>query len=113
MSDLGPHPSRDKWTVTKEGAEVPQPWNRWFEDLRKRVNTVISDTASLAWASINKSGSNLVDLETKNHADLDNLNTAGYTHLTANQASELTGGGDTTLHTHSSSASLVAVSLRM
>lgn len=35
------------------------------------------------------------------HTDLSNLNSASYTHLTATNATDLTDGGNTTLHTHS------------
>ena len=37
-----------------------------------------------------------------NHAALGNLNSTIYTHLTASQATDLTGGGNSTQHYHSS-----------
>jgi hypothetical protein len=40
------------------------------------------------------------DIQEINHADLQNLNTENYTHLTATQATDLTDGGETTLHSH-------------
>lgn len=55
------------------------------------------------WSAIDKAGSNLTDIEARNHADLQNLNTSSYTHLTATQATDLTDGGVTTLHSHSGS----------
>ena len=39
-------------------------------------------------------------VETIDHALLDNLNSASYTHLTAANATDLTDGGATTLHSH-------------
>jgi TRAP-type mannitol/chloroaromatic compound transport system substrate-binding protein len=94
MDKLSPHPSRDKWPVTNNGADVPQPWNRWFDDLRTKLNALIqtaSDTATI---------SNITEIETRNHEDLQNLNTDSYSHLTSSQAVELTGASNTELHYH-------------
>lgn len=46
------------------------------------------------------SGSNLTDIETRNHEDLQNHNTTDYHHLTQTEYTDLTDGGSTTLHTH-------------
>ena len=70
--------------------------DRWLYLLWKRV----SSPAQLLWGYINFNGSNITDIETRNHADLQNINTASYTHLTSTQATDLTDGGETTLHTH-------------
>lgn len=69
---------------------------RWLFLLWKRINA----TAGMAWAIIDKTGSNLTDIETRNHADLQNINTATYTHLSATNHTDLTDGGDSTLHYH-------------
>ena len=47
----------------------------------------------------------LEDIQAIDHADLLNLNSASYTHLTAAQATDLTDGGLTNLHQHSGVAS--------
>lgn len=54
----------------------------------------------ILWDSLDFGGSNLTDIETRNHADLQNINTSSYTHLTAANHTDLTDGGDTTLHYH-------------
>jgi len=38
---------------------------------------------------VSKAGSNLTDLVTRNHADLQNINTASYSHLTALEVAEI------------------------
>ena len=78
-----------------------RPWHLWYD----RLSKFLSDTAGLIpWTSISKAGSNLTDLTTRNHADLQNINTAAYTHLTAVDHADLTDGGTTTLHTHAHNA---------
>jgi hypothetical protein len=74
----------------------------WFYKLQKAFSTL----GSIAWSAIDFTGSNITDIVTRNHADLQNLNTASYTHLTSTQATDLTDGGDTTLHFHSSDRNL-------
>lgn len=54
----------------------------------------------ILWDSLDFGGSNLTDIETRNHADLQNLDTTNYAHLTAAEVVDLTDGGDTTLHYH-------------
>ena len=49
----------------------------------------ISTTAGIAWSLIDKTGSNITDIVTRNHADLQNLNTTNYTHLTSAQAADI------------------------
>jgi hypothetical protein len=103
MDKLSPHPSRDKWPVANNGAEVSQPWNRWFEEVRTKVNLIIApptSAVSLSWSSINKSGSNLTSIETRNHYDLQNINSAEFAHLTQENANSLTSTADTNLHFH-------------
>lgn len=60
----------------------------------------MSSAGLMLWAYVSKVGSNLTDIETRNHADLQNINTATYTHLSATNATDLTDGGATTLHKH-------------
>ena len=60
----------------------------------------LTATGQILWDTISFSGSNITDIETRNHADLQNINTSSYTHLTAANHTDLTDGGDTTLHYH-------------
>ncbi len=73
-------------------------FDRWAYLLWKRLTA----TGQLLWSGLSFTGSNLTDIETRNHADLQNLNTASYTHLTATQATDLTDAGESTLHYHAS-----------
>jgi hypothetical protein len=106
MDKLSPHPSRDKWTVTKDGAEITRPWSRYFEELNAKLNALISPavvagtTSTTLWSDVDKSGSSLVEIEIRNHEDLQNLNTDDYTHLSASAAAELTSTTNTALHYH-------------
>ena len=70
--------------------------DRWLYLLWKRL----SASGQILWSQLGFSGSNLTDIETRNHADLQNINTASYTHLTSTQASGLTSGSVTALHNH-------------
>ena len=81
-------------------AQPPRKDDRSFDDWMFRLWKRIASQAGLAWDMVSKTGSNLTDIETRNHADLQNLNTASYTHLTATDATDLTDGGLTTLHKH-------------
>ncbi len=76
--------------------QTGQPIDGWLFLLWKRLTA----TGQLLWSGLSFTGSNLTDIETRNHADLQNLNTASYSHLTATQVTDLTDGGSTTLHTH-------------
>jgi len=81
-------------------AQPPRKEERSFDDWMYRMWKRIASTAGIAWALVDKTGSNLTDIETRNHADLQNINTATYTHLSSTNATDLTDGGDTTLHYH-------------
>lgn len=74
-------------------------WKDWFRILRDQlVNTGIG-----AWSALNFSGSNLTDIETRNHNDLQNVQggaVGNHYHLTSAQLNGLTSGASTTLHTH-------------
>lgn len=77
-------------------------WNDWYEKLRNLIN---EGTVTVLWSSINFSGSNLTDIVNRAHNNLQSLQggVAGeYYHLTSAQQAGLTGGGDSTLHFHSS-----------
>lgn len=74
------------------------PFDRWVFLLWKRI----SSAGQLLWSYLDFTGSNLTDLETRNHADLQNLNTTNYYHLTQANHTDLTDGGDSTLHYHAS-----------
>ena len=74
-------------------------WKDWFRQLRDQlVNTGIG-----AWSALNFSGSNITDIETRHHNDLQLIQggSSGQAyHLTSAQLTGLTGGGYTTLHKH-------------
>lgn len=74
----------------------------WFYKLQKAFSTL----GSFLFTNLDFTGSNITSIVTRNHADLQNLNTASYTHLTSTQATDLTDGGDSTLHFHSSDRDL-------
>lgn len=69
----------------------------WFRDVRN----ALVQTAGLSWTSVDKTGSNITDISTRNHNDLQNLNSGNYQHLTSSQLTDLTGGSSTSIHTHS------------
>ena len=95
---ISPPPYRDKDLTS-------QSWQKWFAsipDALKALTTAAGNAVS--WASINKTGSKLSDIETRNHSDLQNLNTPTHVHLTSTQYNGLTGGGITNLHQHNDSA---------
>lgn len=73
--------------------------DRWMYLLWKRI----SSSGQLLWSYLDFTGSNLTDLATRNHNDLQSI--AGgasndYSHLTAAQLTDLTDAGATTLHKH-------------
>lgn len=75
-------------------------WKDWYLKLR---NAIVQVSNQFVWSSINKAGSNITDIVTRNHQDLQSIqggNTTERYHLTSAQQSELTGGGDTALHYH-------------
>lgn len=78
--------------------QTGQPIDGWLFLLWKRLTA----TGQLLWSGLSFTGSNLTDIETRNHADLQNINTASYTHLTATNHTDLTDAGDSTLHYHAS-----------
>ena len=75
-------------------------WREWL----RRTYVRVADAAQLLWEQVDKTGSNLTDLVTRRHRDLQDLQggtTAEYYHLTASENSTLTDGGNADgLHTH-------------
>lgn len=94
MSNLFPPPER-------ETNHSSQSWIKWRSAIYSLVSS-ISTGGLIAWSAISKTGSNLTELDTRNHSDLQNINTASYTHLTDTQAEDLTDAGDSALHYHAS-----------
>lgn len=80
----------------------PEYEQRWLNLLYKRI----VDSAAGTWADLDFTGSNITSILTRNHADLQNINTATYTHLSATNATDLTDGGDSTLHYHAADRAL-------
>ena len=75
-------------------------WREWL----RRTYVRVADAAQLLWEQVDKTGSNLTDLVTRRHRDLQDLQggtTAEYYHLTASENSTLTDGSNADgLHTH-------------
>ena len=76
-------------------------FQRWLAKVHELLAPV-SSAGLILWANVSKVGSNLTDMVTRNHSDLQNINTETYTHLSATNATDLTDGGDSTLHYHAS-----------
>lgn len=90
---LPPPPSRDK--------DLTGPaWQKWFSLIKENISNSVVTSSSALWSSISKAGSRLTDIETRNHEDLQNLNTDIASHLTAYQLGELTNGNETSMHLH-------------
>lgn len=82
-------------------------WLDWFGQLHNYITSV----GSFSWTIINFTGSDLVDIQTRNHNDLQNKQggtTGQLFHLTSAQHTTLIGSissGDSTIHFHSSDRS--------
>lgn len=73
--------------------------DRWWWLLWRRL----TQEGQILWGSVDKSGSNLTDIETRNHNDLQTIQggaTNDYYHLTQTHHTDLTDGGETSLHKH-------------
>jgi hypothetical protein len=92
MSNLSPPPLREKDLTS-------QAWQKWFSAIQLLLAPVATGGLSL-WSSVSKVGSNLTDLVTRNHSDLQNINSSTYSHLTSAQLTDLTDAGDSALHYH-------------
>ena len=79
-------------------------WKDWFTKIQAIFNGAATNV--FPWDSIDFTVSDLADITTRSHTDLQNLNSTDYTHLTAAQALDLTDGGDSTLHYHASDRAL-------
>lgn len=91
MATLPPPPVNDK-----PGSFA---WLEWYRQLRNYVST----SGSVPWYIINFSGSNITDLASRSHRDLQGIQggAAGEEyHLTAAQSASLIGGSDSTQHYH-------------
>ena len=74
-------------------------WQQWYLALDRLYN----GTGTVAWALIDKTGSNLADLATRDHASLQSMQggaTGERYHLTAAQHTNLTGAGTITSGTY-------------
>lgn len=91
-------------------AQPPRKDDNRFDDWVFLLWRRITSVAGIAWSIIDKTGSNLTDIETRNHADLQNINTASYTHLSSTNATDLTDGTDSTLHYHATDRDLANAS---
>lgn len=74
-------------------------WLEWFRQLRNYIATV----GSVPWNIIDFTGSTISDIANRAHNLLQSIqggSSGEYYHLTATQHTDLTDGGETTLHTH-------------
>lgn len=72
-------------------AQPPRKDDSSFDDWMYRLWRRVSATAGIAWSMVDKTGSNLTDLTTRNHNDLQNIQGgADLQHLTAAQVLSLT-----------------------
>jgi len=65
MSNLSPPPARDP-DITS------QPWQKWFSSIQALLAPIATGGLML-WVSVSKTGSNLTDIETRNHNDLQSI----------------------------------------
>lgn len=75
-------------------------WADWLIQLRRQL---AGSSVSVTWVDIDYTGSNLTDIATRNHDDLQSIQggTSGqYYHLTSAQHTALNGGNVTALHRH-------------
>jgi len=64
------------------------PWRDWF----RKVRDMLHQTGSIAWSLLDFTGSNLTDIETRNHNDLQSKQggtTNEFYHLTSSEYSVL------------------------
>jgi hypothetical protein len=82
----------------------PRELNRWHIQLKQYLDDLSSlynGLAKIKWDGIDYTDSDLTDLETRNHSDLQSINSPTYYHLTQVNHDDLTDGGATVLHKHS------------
>lgn len=88
-------------------------WNNWYIAVKDAINNLRAD---LKWINLDFTGSNITDVQSRSHQNLQNLQGGSSTeryHLTSTQATaiaafnatqwtDLTDNGDTTIHYHAS-----------
>ena len=92
MAYLPPPPVQD--------SQGSYAWLDWYRQLRN----YISQQGSVPWSVIDFSGSDIVNIANRSHQNLQALqggSTGSYYHLSQTQHTDLTDGGDSTLHYHS------------
>ena len=70
--------------------KMSNAWLRWFH----RIKDILGTEAGLIWNLIDFTGSNITDIETRNHNDLQNIQGGSATeryHLTSAQHTDVTG----------------------
>ncbi len=84
--------------------EFSYAWREWL----RRTHVRVTGAAQMLWSQIDKAGSNLTEIVTRRHRDLQDLQggtTAEYYHLTSAQHSTLTDGSVAdSLHIHTAYA---------
>jgi hypothetical protein len=63
-------------------------WVAWYNQLY----TLLSTSGAVQWSQVNKAGSSIADLQTKNHGLLTSILGSGEYHVTATQATNLNSG---------------------
>ena len=71
----------------KDG-NFPYSWQEWFRQLRDLIQT---SSGAIPWASVSKTGSNLTEIVTRNHDQLQNISGGGTSHLSSGQYTTLSG----------------------
>lgn len=84
---IPPPPTAEDKTFTQD----------WYIRVRNTINKLGS---SITWAFLDKTGSKLTDIETRNHSDLQNIQ-GGTHHLSSTDYTDLTDAGNSALHYHS------------
>jgi hypothetical protein len=88
---------------------MPHAWQAWFSDLKNKDEAVINlahnpvtvvDSSTIDFTLATQVLTGSVKPAGLDHSLFANLNSATYSHLTATQLSGLTGGANTTLHSH-------------
>lgn len=74
-------------------------WTQWYLKLQQ----LLSSSDGIAWALVDKAGALLSDIPNRSHSDLQNVQGTGSHHLSSTEHTDLTDGGDTTLHGHTMS----------
>lgn len=84
---------------TQEPDKDTYVWISWFQQLY----TYITAIGRLSWSVLDFAGSNITDIETRQHNDLQLIQGGSSSeryHLTSAQHTGLTNGDDTILHNH-------------